>query len=298
MAKTIKFNLILDGFPVRNLEGLREHFSIEDMLEYYSNGLLVKWLGVREYAEEFEKVKALSDSDENRAGTSYDIVSELIKIFGIEVDDARIQEDLAIFDYIDEKKICLKEYKENAFKVDRIIDDYHAGYDALIRHMIDNRDNMALLKADVYALENTYMGLFRLDYFNLYMTLVNEAPKAIYALLTRPALREFYLGENVPSRITRSLRTDIIPYDKIYEHIRADVRVVQRDTQGMWDPIERGDVDLMVLFIAPSGAFVKSYQGPLDEKLGFADINEKFALLKGLEYQCNSSSYELVYMEV
>ena len=51
MAKTVKFNLILDGFPVRNLEGLREHFSIEDMLEYYNNGLLVKWLDVRGYGK-------------------------------------------------------------------------------------------------------------------------------------------------------------------------------------------------------------------------------------------------------
>lgn len=47
MAKTIKFNLILDGYPVRNLEGLQEHFSIEDILKYFRNGLLLRWLKVR-----------------------------------------------------------------------------------------------------------------------------------------------------------------------------------------------------------------------------------------------------------
>lgn len=46
MAKTIKFNLICDGHPIRTLEDLRENFSIEDVLEYYGNGLLEKWLRV------------------------------------------------------------------------------------------------------------------------------------------------------------------------------------------------------------------------------------------------------------
>lgn len=28
MAKTIKFNLILDNYPVRNIKGMQEHFSV------------------------------------------------------------------------------------------------------------------------------------------------------------------------------------------------------------------------------------------------------------------------------
>lgn len=36
MAKTIKFNLICDGFPVRTLEDLQNHFSVEDVLTYYN----------------------------------------------------------------------------------------------------------------------------------------------------------------------------------------------------------------------------------------------------------------------
>ena len=38
MAKTIKFNLILDGYPVRTLEELQEHFSLEDMANYFETG--------------------------------------------------------------------------------------------------------------------------------------------------------------------------------------------------------------------------------------------------------------------
>lgn len=33
MAKTIKFNLICDGYPARTIEDLQNHFSVEDMLQ-------------------------------------------------------------------------------------------------------------------------------------------------------------------------------------------------------------------------------------------------------------------------
>ena len=57
MAKTIKFNLICDNTPVRTIEDLQNNFSIEDVLDYYRNGLLCRWLKVRGYEEELKKVE-------------------------------------------------------------------------------------------------------------------------------------------------------------------------------------------------------------------------------------------------
>ncbi len=292
MSKTVKFNLILDGYPVRNIEGLQEHFSIEDMLGYYNNGILARWLEVRNYSEQLEKVRAITKSGMK------EIARELVSIFEIETDDGQVEKALAIFSYLEEERMVNQKYRENAYKKSEIINDYHVGYDALIQHMIDNRSDMALLKADVLELERTYFGLFQLDYYSLYFRLLKEAPRAIYAMLTRPALSRYYLIEDAPSQLKRSLDYDIIPIAKIHEYIQDDVTVVKRDTQGMWDPIERGDVELIVLYVESTGAFVKNYQGALDEKLGAADINGQFKIFHGLEYQCNSSTYELVYMEV
>ncbi len=42
MAKTIKFNLICDNEPIRTIEDLQNHFSVEDVLAYYHNGLLLR----------------------------------------------------------------------------------------------------------------------------------------------------------------------------------------------------------------------------------------------------------------
>lgn len=190
MAKTIKFNLILDNYPVRNLEDLQEHFSIEDMLKYYRNGLLLRWLDVRGYKEQYEAVKAMED-ELNRK----EIIIELVKIFEIEIELSDIEKGISILNYLDEEKELNAIYKENAFSKKQIIDDYHSGYEALIYHMEVNNQNMAILKADVIELEREYFGLFQLNYYNLYYRLFNSAPKAIFAILTRDKLRSYWIVE-------------------------------------------------------------------------------------------------------
>lgn len=55
----IKFNMDFHGEYIRNLEDLRNNFSVEDILEEYDNGLLVKWLDARYYTDELKQVKAI-----------------------------------------------------------------------------------------------------------------------------------------------------------------------------------------------------------------------------------------------
>lgn len=63
MTKAIKFNLILDGKPVRNLDELRDNFNIEDILTSYRNGSLKRWLETRGLEEELSKLKNIPDDD-------------------------------------------------------------------------------------------------------------------------------------------------------------------------------------------------------------------------------------------
>ena len=85
MAKTIKFNLICDEKPVRTIEDLQNNFSIEDVLEYYYNGLLQRWLKVRGYETELEKVSAITTED------SMEIIKDLIKIFEVSVEEEEVE---------------------------------------------------------------------------------------------------------------------------------------------------------------------------------------------------------------
>lgn len=290
MAKTIKFNLILDGHPARNLEGLQAHFSIEDMLMYYKNGLLLRWLDVREYQVEHDAVKAI------QVTTDQGIISELIKIFELEMDEGLIEKAIAIYAYQDETRWLNQEYKENAFEKKQIILDYHSGYDTLIEHMIENMDNMALLKVDVTILEQEYLDLVILDHVALFEKLQNEAPKAIFVLLTCDAFRSYWIGETANDGIYKTIKSKLLPIPKIKEVLGNDLEIIKRNTQAMWDPIERPEVEVMVLRIE-NNTFIKN-AGEFSEKLGSLDVNYQFLKLKGLEYQCNDETLELLYMEV
>lgn len=80
MAKEIKFNLVCDGFPVRTIDELREHFSVEDIAQHYfgENQLLVKWLKIRGYNEYVEKIDKIVSQERNF------VIKSLCEIFSIE----------------------------------------------------------------------------------------------------------------------------------------------------------------------------------------------------------------------
>ena len=292
MAKTIKFNLILDDYPVRNLEGLREHFSIEDMLKYFENGLLLRWLNVRGYNKQYSGVNSIDKSLDKK-----DIVMDLVKIFEVvELDSKDIEKAVGILKYLDEEKELNAIYKENAYAKKHIVDDYHSGYIELVIHMEENKENMALLKADAIQMEREYFGLFELNPYDLFFRLVKSAPKAIFAILTRDAFRKFWIGEKANTKIYSNVKTELLETDKAKEILGDDLKIVKRNTQAMWDPIEKNEVKLMVISII-RGTFVKN-AGNFSEKLGDADVNDKLVKFNGLEYQCNNENYELLYMEV
>ncbi|MBR0204816.1 MAG: hypothetical protein IJQ56_10660, partial [Synergistaceae bacterium] len=105
MAKTIKFNLTCNGQPIRTLDDLRNNFEVEDVLSYYQNGLLLRWLDVRGFTQEFNAVKAISSRDE------IEIIKSLVKIFAVTSDIQQIEQDTYIFTYSKERQEWLKKYE-------------------------------------------------------------------------------------------------------------------------------------------------------------------------------------------
>lgn len=106
MAKTIKFNLICDDKPVRTIEDLQENFSIEDVLKYFQNGLLLRWLEVRGYETEYKKVSEIREIE------ALEIVKELIKIFDIEANSPKI---ISLLKRIAENNLYNDEYSATIF---------------------------------------------------------------------------------------------------------------------------------------------------------------------------------------
>lgn len=81
VIKTIKFDLPIDGVKVKNVEELRDHFTIE-VLELYQNGLLLKWLRSRNMVEEISQLESLS-----KMLSRAQLMAALCEVFKIDIDD-------------------------------------------------------------------------------------------------------------------------------------------------------------------------------------------------------------------
>lgn len=290
MAKTIKFNLTLDGMPVRTLEGVRENFSIEDILGYYENGLLARWLKVRGFESELEAVKNI-----NKEESIKNKIKELVKIFNIEIDDDAIDKGLEIVEYSKLFRELNAIYAQQAYDKKMIIEDYHKGYDMLINHIIENKENMAVLKADSKVMEDEYAELFKLDNVNLYNRLFEEAPKAIFTFLMRDTFRKCWLVDENNS-VIRNITSNLLKIDFVKEVLADDLRIVSRDTDGVFDEIVSSEKKVMLITIG-ANAFARGAEN-FGEKLSCEDINGKLPILDGLLYNCTNAYRELLYVEV
>ena len=106
VIKTIKFDLPIDGIKVRNIEELRDHFTME-IIDLYHNGILSKWLRSRNMTEELAALEDIYiDSSDH-----FSLLKSMCEIFKIEVDDQIIS---VIFNEAQSKSgSSIKEVKSN-----------------------------------------------------------------------------------------------------------------------------------------------------------------------------------------
>lgn len=179
MAKTIKFNLICDNKPVRTIEDLQSNFSIEDMLAYYNNGLLLRWLDVRGYKEEYEQISKITSTE------PVEVIKKLISVFHMESDEQRIAESIYMLEYLNERKELCAVYEKQNYRVKEIIDDYEVGYRQLVDGIIHNPEDIAKIKANVSEIVQNYSFLLKLNHRKLFMTLMQQSSLALMCFINR-----------------------------------------------------------------------------------------------------------------
>ena len=211
MAKTIKFNLQIDGNYVNSIDGLRENFCINDVLELYKNGLLEKWLKVRGFNEYLSKVKKIDKNSDNT-------IVELIKIFDMEKDDNAIGDAIYSFAF-DKKRIeDLEKFEKSNMKLREIINKYHKDYIDLKTEIVANKENMAFLKSASNEISKNYLQLFELDYIDSFFYFNENAPLFIYANLMNEKLKYLWLTNTSISQVLNQSYT-LNDMDKVYNFI-------------------------------------------------------------------------------
>lgn len=330
MAKTIKFNLICDDKPVRTIEDLQENFSIEDVLKYYQNGLLLRWLEVRGYESEYRKVSDISEIE------TLEIVKKLIKIFDVEVDEKKVEEGVYMLQFLEERKELCETYKQDSIKAQGIIDDYQTGYKQLIDGIIENPNDVARIKANIAELMSGYKWAMDLNHRQLFWELKELSPLAIMCFLMNDEARKYYLPmpvrrDNASDADEEEKRVNIavaafvkkeddstaVSYDtennadkrNMYNAICSmlkssdfvsrlgdNLHVFAGVTDGYWKDLETKGKKYMIISMG-SGDYVRS-AGLQGGDLASTDIENKFVIVDGIDYKSNSSSRQLLYMEV
>lgn len=309
MAKTIKFNLICDGHSVRTIEDLQNNFSIEDMLTYFEDGLLLRWLKVRNYMNEYEKVSEISTKDD------VEIVKELAKIFNVEADEKDIAKSIYMLNFQKEKKQKLIEYSRKKHKINAVIANYIKEYNGLVEEIMDNAEDVSLIKTNISEIANNYTMAFQLNYRELFWKMADHDNfLVIMCFLMNPVMREYYLyierednsqSEEVVSRKNedqKQIYEWICDYfkgvntSKIIEILGDNIHEFSGDTDWYWKDIEVKGKKYMILGIGYSDK-VRS-AGEHNGDLSHDDVNYKFPILDGIDFMCGKYSTGLMYMEV
>lgn len=240
MAKTIKFNLICDDHPVRTLDDLREHFSIEDVLKYYQSGLLQKWLSVRGYEKELKAVTALSDTGD------LEIIKKLIRIFEIETDEVAIEQGVYILEFEQAFKTQFQQYTIQKANTEQIIFDYEKGFMDLVNLILQNWNDMLLIKAVIQEMENHYRSQFEANYRTLFYTFYERAPMALFAMMMHDHMRQYYLMYDFNGKYYDDLPT-FSQKEVAYERRNSDIQsgffdvmlatLTQKEKQNKTQPV-------------------------------------------------------------
>ena len=305
MAKTIKFNLICDGNPVRTIEDLQNNFSIEDVLEYYSNSLLHRWLRVRGYNKELEAVSAITSKE------PMEIIKKLIRIFDVVADEKQTEESVYMLQYLDERKELCAIYEQENYKATHIIEDYEAGYRQLVEGILENPGDVAKIKANIAEITSNYAWILKLNHRNLFYILKEKSMLAVMCLLMNEKSRNYYLPvekTNEDGTVTLDTATNSdkkAMYDAICAMIKTDDFVTALGenlvsfagvTDGYWKDLETKDKQYMIISIGV-GDYVRS-AGLQGGDLGNPDVTNKFVIVDGIDYKSNSATRKILYMEV
>lgn len=315
MAKTIKFNLTCDGSSVRTLADLRDHFCVQDVLEYFKNGLLSRWLSVHGYADELEQLKSVDASSEEST------MIGLAKVFGISDDENVIRENLSIIEYSRTTKSCYETLAKGAAVETAVLDDYKKRYKELVENIIENKDDYVKIKAAVKTILKDFLWMVDLDFRTLCDRFYTQAPMALFCLASQDKFRKYIIPEDKEATDGKIYLDIDLMYDdveenlfyiskkyvyekfcslmtkaKLKEILGNNLRIFSENTGSYWKDIEPNDKKKYMVLIMSSGAKVRSL-GNGGEELNAPDVNNRFVILNGIDYK-NNNNYMLHYMEV
>ena len=338
--KPIKFNLMLSfdeggelqEKQISNLEELRENFYFDNVYQYFLDGILERWLSVRNCTNELEKLKEIKKDKT----PSEDNIQKFIEVFFNSLNKE------AYFDlikakqsyqrscaFINNQKNNQKDLKVNALKymdayddiankileeskntaklqqyVNILIDDYYdvfSRYDSQrLLHLFFQNNPISLL---FFILNSKTRGLFEdkpyVDYLNCISSdLIQLKNKISYKLAhySEDTITSDVVEAGLQQLLFKYLKP-VDPNSKIAvdDTIFSTIKICNKDTGSSWDDIEPDSKKQFMILAGPQNN-VRPYKAQNQELT--AEQISHFPVIQGIEYRSSSSSDPIIYMEV
>ncbi|MCX7066098.1 MAG: hypothetical protein NTW85_00115 [Methylococcales bacterium] len=246
MTKAIKFNLLLDKHPVRDLDDLRANFNLDDLLTAYHSHTLHRWLEVRGLTAELEQLNAIKSIDE------LSIASALCELFQETLSETDIKTAVYPLEFRRQQQQQLEQLASQQFNKEAVIKSYHAGYKQLCAEMLEKAEDYPFLKAAVNTLWTDYAKLFRVDFNRFFEEFIEKSPLTLFTMLANDDYRQSGIfkskrKESVFSQIPVSNTENVTEGNTI--------KYLSKTTQMNWNKIT--DKKVIVKKINNSSAQVK-----------------------------------------
>lgn len=299
MAKTIKFSLILDNTPVRDLDGVRENFNIDDILRYYKSGLLQKWLAVRGFTDTLSKIKDISGESD------LEISKELVKIFEMEIEGIKLEESLYSIQFHEEFQNKVNDYAKNNVNRKAIIKDYHQGYYRVLTGMLEEPDNIALIKSSVAQIAKNYFWIFKFHLPSLYDEFFEKVPLSLFVSFMNPTLRRLVLGSDMMAERIENLTNKINPNtakmlsEGFLKHPDIlSIKSIQHkaDTNRKWQKLLTPEKKCLILDLTHRDDVMVSHSEPSLRSHQFKKEDAVGKIMNGLMFSSNSSNDYVEYI--
>jgi hypothetical protein len=223
MTKAIKFNLLLDKHPVRDLTDLRANFNLDDLLTAYHSQVLHRWLEVRGLSAELSQLQAVTSKNE------LTIARALCQLFHADIGEAQIQAAVYPFEFREQQRQQLEALASQQFQRNAVIKSYHAGYEQLCEEMLEKAEDYPFLKTAVNTLWADYEQLFRVDFDLFFALFIEQSPLTVFTMLANEAYRQSGLFDK------EQKETAFLKIPRLNEI--GKTRKYQKDTHGIWEKI-------------------------------------------------------------
>lgn len=331
MAKKIKFNLQVNGASVSSLESLQNNFNIEHIMEHFKSGLLMRWLEVQGLETELKELKKLDQNSDNLA-------QSILKIFDMDhLDKNDLKITLADINYKEYKENLLKTNENLEKNAKSFLREYHDKFRDIIWDIIKNSENVEKIKSNLKIIENDYFDLFLLQFQTLVNVFKTDAPLALIFGLGTEKIRKMilayikieatkdhnkycYIGdEEIDDKTKEYLNSiNLKPIDYlrygyfeaiskvVYESLKFDysklgdvIKIFNGSTDGLWRDLVASNKRVLVLGIS---SLAKASQipkvGETNKPIGIDEINGKFIILNGLNFQSSNNNAYIAYVEL